>query len=233
MINSFFRYPHTPHLAWLGAASPRDDKVLSVEEVRSLLSREVVVEEKLDGANLGVSLGPDGGLKFQNRGQYLAEPYSGQFARLSDWLIDHADKLWTSLTTDTILFGEWCAARHSLDYVALPDWFLLFDVYDRTAGCFWSVERRNALAERAGIAAVPQLARGKFSVKSLKTLVEASKSFYRPGPLEGIVVRQDSSERNEARAKLVRCDFVQSIESHWRKRTIEWNRIAPQDDGTI
>lgn len=231
MIESFFRYPHTPHLAWLGAAAPRDDKVLSVEEVRSLLSREVVVEEKLDGANLGVSLGAGGDLKFQNRGQYLEEPYSGQFARLQDWLSNHADKLWDCLTTDTILFGEWCAARHSLDYVALPDWFLLFDVYDRTAGSFWSVERRNALAKHAGIVTVPQLARGKFSVESLKSLVETSKSFYRPGPPEGIVVRRDSPELSEARAKLVRGDFVQSIESHWRKRKIEWNRIV-RHDGT-
>ena len=26
-----------------------------------------------------------------------------------------------------ILFGEWCAAQHSLDYETLPDWFLAFD----------------------------------------------------------------------------------------------------------
>lgn len=29
----------------------------------------------------------------------------------------------------------------------------------------------------------------------------------------------------EARAKLVRPDFAQAIDTHWRKRTIEWNRV--------
>lgn len=28
----------------------------------------------------------------------------------------------------------------------------------------------------------------------------------------------------EARAKLVRPDFAQAVDTHWRKRTIEWNR---------
>ncbi|WP_257945770.1 RNA ligase family protein, partial [Pseudomonas plecoglossicida] len=54
------------------------------------------------------------------------------------------------------LFGEWCAARHSLDYGTLPDWFLLFDVYDRSTGRFWSTVRRDALAAEAGLATVPR-----------------------------------------------------------------------------
>ena len=37
---------------------------------------DVVVEEKLDGANLGLSLAADNTLRAQNRGQYLAEPRS-------------------------------------------------------------------------------------------------------------------------------------------------------------
>ena len=60
MTTKFFRFPHT-----------RDDKVLSHAEVASLLSGEVVVEEKLDGANVGLSLDANGNLVVQNRGQYL------------------------------------------------------------------------------------------------------------------------------------------------------------------
>ncbi len=77
-LTDFFRFPHTPHLAWLGEGSPRDDKVLSPDEVTALLAGDVVVEEKLDGANLGLSLAPDGSLRAQNRGQYLAQPHAGQ-----------------------------------------------------------------------------------------------------------------------------------------------------------
>lgn len=224
-MTDFFRFPHTPHIAWLGEGSPRDDKVLLPHEVTELLAADVVIEEKLDGANVGFSLAPDGSLRAQNRGQYLAEPHAGQFARLPAWLAQHGDGLRSVLTPKLIVFGEWCAARHSLDYAALPDWFLLFDVYDRRAGQFWSTTRRNELASRAGLLTVPQVQQGKVTVSDLKKLVSDTTSRYRAGPLEGVVIRRESVDWCEARAKLVRPDFTQAIESHWRKRAIEWNRI--------
>src|SRR5690606_36983386 len=124
-MTDFFRFPRTPHLAWLGEGTPRDDKVLSPEEAAALLRVDVVVEEKLDGANLGISLAPDGSLRMQNRGQYLIEPYGGQFSRLHGWLARNRTALTEKLEPQLILFGEWCAARHSLNYDALPDWFLV------------------------------------------------------------------------------------------------------------
>lgn len=225
MQTDFFRFPQTPHLAWLGQGMPRDDKVLSHSEIRHLLANEVLVEEKLDGANLGFSLAPDGSLRAQNRGQYLIEPHAGQFSRLHAWLAQHGDALHGALTSSLILFGEWCAARHSLDYPALPDWFLLFDVYDLGAGRFWSSTRRNALAADLGLATVPCVAKGKFSVAELEQLVETARSRYRSGALEGIVIRRESAEWSEARAKLVRPDFIQAIETHWRRKPLEWNRV--------
>lgn len=52
-MSGVFRFPHTPHLAWLGAGTPRNDKVLSTAEALRLLEHPVVLEEELDGANLG------------------------------------------------------------------------------------------------------------------------------------------------------------------------------------
>ena len=43
MTDIFFRFPHTPHLAWLGDGVPRDDKVLSDAEAEALLGARVVV----------------------------------------------------------------------------------------------------------------------------------------------------------------------------------------------
>ena len=225
MTNEFFRFPQTPHLAWLGEGAPRDDKLLTSDEIAALLADEVVVEEKLDGANLGLSLDAEGQLRAQNRGQYLDAPHAGQFARLPAWLVQHDEALHAALTPDLILFGEWCAARHSLDYAALPDWFLLFDVYDRSTGRFWSTARRDALASRVGLITVPKLLQGKVTVATLKQMVASRTSQYREGVLEGVVVRRESSDWCEARAKLVRHDFTQAIDTHWRKRAIEWNRV--------
>ena len=224
-MSGFFRFPHTPHLAWLGEGTPRDDKVLSPAEAASLLAGDVVIEEKLDGANVGLSLAPDGNLRAQNRGQSLAEPHAGQFARLPVWLAQHGGALRAVLKPNLMLFGEWCAARHSLDYAALPDWLLLFDVYDRDAGRFWSTPRRNALASVAGMVTVPLVLQGAATVPALKQLVLHTTSRYRRGALEGVVIRRESTEWCEARAKLVRPDFAQGMDTHWRKRAVEWNRI--------
>ncbi|KAG0751655.1 hypothetical protein G6F24_014139 [Rhizopus arrhizus] len=192
----FFRFPATPHLAWLAKdGMPRDDKVFSTTEAQALLAGNVVVEEKLDGANLGLSLASDGTLRAQNRGQYLDGPHAGQFARLPAWLTQHEIGLRTVLRPELILFGEWCAARHSLDYGTLPDWFLLFDVYDRSTGRFWSTVRRDALAAEAGLATVPRVLTGHATLESLKQLVLDVPSRYRAGlPLEGVVVRRESTD---------------------------------------
>lgn len=226
-VSEFFRFPHTPHIVWLGEGVPRDDKVMTAEEAAALLAGIVVIEEKLDGANLGLSLEADGQLRAQNRGQYLIEPFTGQFSRLTAWLAQHRFSLTNKPDDKLILFGEWCAARHSLNYEALPDWFLLFDVYDRAQDRFWSSTRRNSLANSLGLAVVPQLLRGTTSLARIKTLLETSTSLYRQGPPEGVVIRRESAEWCEARAKLVRAEFTQNIGEHWRSRAIEWNRVQP------
>ncbi|SHF59707.1 RNA ligase [Lampropedia hyalina DSM 16112] len=224
-MTDFFRFPSTPHLVWLGTGKPRDDKILSPDEATALLTADVVVEEKVDGANLGFSLTPDAHLQVQNRGQYLHEPYSGQFARLPQWLELHGAALAAALTPNIILFGEWCAARHSLDYDRLPDWLLAFDVYDRTAKQFWSTTRRNRLATQAGLVTVPQITRGHTTVPQLQQLIASTSSHFRKGPLEGVVLRRESAHWCDARAKLVRPDFTQTIDTHWRNRIIQWNRL--------
>lgn len=222
---AFFRFPHTPHIAWLGEGIARGDKVLTPEEVAVLLSDPVVVEEKLDGANLGFSVGPDDRLRVQNRGQYLIEPYSGQFQRLSEWIALHGTGLADAVGENLIAFGEWCAARHSLDYPALPDWWLLFDVYDRRERRFWSTRRRNQLASALNLATVPRVANGRQTVATLVDGVERWKSRYRNGGLEGVVVRRENDDWLLARGKLVRAAFTQAIERHWRSRKLEWNRV--------
>jgi len=225
-MSDLFRFPHTPHLAWLGEGSPRDDKVLSRKEAGALLASWVRVEEKVDGANLGLSLGADGRLRAQNRGQYLEHPHNGQFSRLPAWLAMHETPLVAALGDSLMLFGEWCAARHSVVYESLPDWFLPFDVYDRALGRFWCANRRDQFCEQLGLRCVPTIFRGEISLQDLITLVETRQSRFGNAPLEGVVVRQDEDGFLKDRAKLVRPSFTQAIGDHWRRRAIVWNRLG-------
>jgi ATP-dependent RNA circularization protein (DNA/RNA ligase family) len=220
---NFFRFPHTPHLAWLEEGTPRDDKVLIPSKVEALLSQPLIVEEKVDGANLGISFSVSGELQVQNRGQYLMEPYDGQFEKLNNWLPPRFDRLFDALGGELLLFGEWCAARHSIYYDRLPDWLLVFDVYDLHEKRFFSTQRRDELARQLGLHTVLQLAKGRFTLSRLKELLDAHLSQYYDGPMEGIVVRTEEGGWLKTRAKLVSAQFTQNIVEHWRKRAIQWN----------
>ncbi len=223
-MSEFVRFPHTPHLAWLGEGAPRQDKVLTADEARALLAQPVVVEEKIDGANLGFSVSPDGELRMQNRGDYLrAEHLPPQFRTLSGWLAPRAVRLADALWPDLMLFGEWCYAVHSVRYDRLPDWFVGFDVYDRAAGRFWSADRRNALLAALGLASVPEIGRGRFTVEAL--VAKLAHSAFGDVPAEGLYVRVEDAEWLRDRAKLVRAEFVQAIDEHWSRRALESNRL--------
>jgi ATP-dependent RNA circularization protein (DNA/RNA ligase family) len=224
MAEDFFKFPHTPHLTWLSSAPVRHDKVLSPPEARELLGGEVLVEEKVDGANLGISVGPAGELRAQNRGSYLGTRASPQFQPLWPWLEARRQQLVGALGRHLMLFGEWCFAVHSVRYDALPDWFLAFDVYDRQAGRFWSSARRDALVESLGLQCVPVVARGHFTVDEVVKLLGPSR--LTQAPMEGVYLRRDAGDFLLSRAKLVRPEFVQAIEEHWSSRPLERNTLA-------
>lgn len=224
-MSDFFRYPHTSHIAWLGDGTPRDDKVLTALEAEEILAHTIVLEEKVDGANLGFSVDSNGAIRAQNRGQYLLRPFTGQFARLNEWLEIHEEALFEDLGESLILFGEWVAAVHSLEYTSLPNYFLVFDVYDRNERRFWSTARRNALVSRLGLRHIHQLGRGYYRLQSLERMLATTPSAYRDGGCEGIYLRHEDEDWLIARAKLVRPDFVQGIGDHWRSRTLRWNTL--------
>lgn len=225
MTEEFFKFPSTPHLAPMRGIDIRGDKVLTESERTAFLRCELLVEEKVDGANLGISFDREGNIRAQNRGAYLHFPCSGQWKKLDEWVSLRVDVLLDHLSDQYILFGEWCYAQHSIFYDRLPDWFLAFDIYDRKSRCFLSSARRNSLIERMDICKVPGLACGRFTLPELKKLLSLSKLSDRPA--EGIYLRSDRGDWLEQRAKLVRPAFIQAMEAHWSRSAIMPNRLSP------
>jgi ATP-dependent RNA circularization protein (DNA/RNA ligase family) len=223
-----FRFPRTPHLAWLAHGKPRDDKVLTSEQANFFLAHDITVEEKIDGANLGFFIDADGELCAQNRGTILSPGLCApQFKTLFRWLNPRKESLHEALYPDLMLFGEWCYAVHNVRYNRLPDWFLSFDVYDRKRNEFWSVLRRDALVQKLHIEAVPKLASGKFTIAQLKAMRAQSK--ISDFPAEGLYLRRDEDGRLVERAKLVWESFTQSITTHWSRKRLVVNSLAQLD----
>ena len=224
MTTAFVKFPRTPHLAWLGKHPPRDDKVLPRDEAIDLLTATVLVEEKIDGANIGISFDREAGLRAQSRGEYLKPGSHSQFAPLWTWLERHREILEHHLGTNLVLFGEWCFARHTVPYDRLPDWFLAFDVYNRYGQGFLGTSLRDQLVSNLGVFSVPQLACGRFSLTDLRELL-GRKSQVGSAAMEGIYLRRDEGNWLKARAKLVRPDFVESIEQHWSRLPVKRNAL--------
>lgn len=225
MMPSLHKFPSTPHLAWLSPQPIRGDKLLLPSEVADFLSHSLVIEEKIDGANLGLSVDSQGTICFQNRGNWVEGKLSGQWTRLRAWAAEHETALRVHLPPGHVLFGEWCYARHSVGYDRLPDWFLGFDVYDAVTHRFWSSDKRDALLSMMEIHPVPTVARGHFDHSELIGMLE-SPSAYGQSTREGIYLRHEANGWLISRTKLVCPDFVQQITDHWAKGELRMNQLA-------
>jgi len=156
-----YKYPRTAHLE--GSRPQPGDEDLDVVQATALAGCHVVVEEKLDGANVGISVGDDGRLRLQSRGHVLAGgPRERQFDLFKTWAACHQDALVSVLGDRYVLYGEWLYARHTVFYDALPHYFHEFDVLDLEEGVFLSTGRRRQLLAGLPIVAVPVLFEGTF-----------------------------------------------------------------------
>jgi atypical dual specificity phosphatase len=225
------KFPRTPHLLNLGAATP-DDLVAHGD-----IAGPACVEEKLDGANMGLSLSWEGRVVAQNRSHWVSSASAPQFRALDGFLAAHDAALRRILGRDAlfperyILYGEWMAARHSVHYDALPALFVAFDLYDRAAGAFASRDILERTLRGSGIAGVPLLRRlgdGERLARDdvLRMLQETSA--YGAQRREGVYVRFEGGGRTTGRGKVVRGDFIAG-DTHWGRGPLVLNRVARLD----
>lgn len=231
------KYPRTPHLA--GSRLQPGDEDLAQVPFAAVRGRYLVAEEKLDGANAGISFTSGGQLRLQSRGHYLSGgPRERQFGPLKSWAVTVAPLLWPILSDRFVLYGEWLYAKHTVFYDALPHYFCEFDVLDRHDGQFLSTRRRRELLAGTPIVSVPVLRTGLFdTLAELTTLIGAS-TCRTPGwrdalavaaseagvdpalaaaqtdaadEMEGLYLKDEHDGRVVARYKWVRAGFLQAL----------------------
>ena len=161
------KYPRTTHLFDAGGtATTSDDLVLSASDFSAVSgmfdgSADVIVEEKIDGANMGFRVAKGGEILAQNRSRYISSGDHAQFSRLQEWVELHRAALIGLLggenENNLILYGEWCVAKHSLKYDRLPDFFVAFDLFDTTENKFYSRRRFHTAMKDTGIFVVPTI----------------------------------------------------------------------------
>jgi ATP-dependent RNA circularization protein (DNA/RNA ligase family) len=179
MAEQLYKYPRTQHVE--GSRFQPGDDDLDCAPFADLHGKHIVVEEKLDGANAGVSFSPSGKLLLQSRGHFLdGGARERQFALFKTWATTHQRALRELLKDRYVLYGEWLYAKHTIFYDALPHYFFEFDLLDTETGAFFSTDRRREMLRGSPVFSVPALWRGPAeSVEHLKSLV--ARSLYKTG----------------------------------------------------
>jgi len=237
-----FKFPKTPRIAY----------TLKLPNTHQDWKHfHTVIQEKVDGANSGISFGKDGELLLQSRGHYLrGGPRERQFDLLKQWANSNVDYLYSILEDKYVLYGEWLYAKHHIFYDALPHYFLAYDLYDIKEDKFLSSTRRVRILKDGPVHMVPVLHEDRFDkinnftqyIKptSFKTkdwkakLIEigTEKELAHTDPsdlMEGVYARIEDENWLIGRMKHPREDFSKQIDddTHWMTREIVANQLRP------
>lgn len=234
--DDFQKYPRTPHL--IGSRGTDDDKRLGVRESLDFLADpSLIVEEKLDGTNVGVHFNSAGRMVLQCRGHEITSGMHAQYDLFKQWTMGKRAALEALLADRLLLFGEWLYARHSVHYRRLPHYFFEFDIYDKERRMFLDLAARIELLEGTGIITVPVVHQGPATVERLHELVGPSRfdsEFEDPisgrtdNRMEGLYLRTEAKGQVTGRAKFVRAEFVEKVKQsqHWQRQAITPNLLA-------
>jgi len=144
IMEQMFKYPRTRHLE--GSREQKGDEDLSVVKFDEIRGNYLVLEEKVDGANCGISFGADGRMCLQSRGHFLNGGYGErQFDLFKRWAGCMEEPLRQVLKNRYIMYGEWLYAKHTVFYDQLPHYFMEFDIFDKKEKRFFSTKKRNEI----------------------------------------------------------------------------------------
>ncbi len=220
---SILKYPRTPHLE--GSRLQAGDEDLSQIPFSHVLGRNLVIEEKIDGANSAVSFNGEGDLLLQSRGHYLDGGYRERhYNLLKQWANMHMSELFDVLGTRYIMYGEWMYAKHTVFYDALPDYFMEFDIFDRENRVFLDTPSRRALTNQLGfVHSVPVLASGIFEKKEqILSLI---------GPSNYITEKHLDNLRMQA--ERLKLDADRQVRETDPSTTMEGLYIKLEEDGVV
>lgn len=186
-------YPRIPHLDKSISNMTHDDIQL---ESSIQFPITAWVQEKVDGANMGVSW--TSGPVLRNRNHILNKGYIEketpakiQFRPAWNWLHDHGKEIRevsNECMSPVTLYGEWMFAKHSLEYNKLPDLFMVYDIYSLEDRKFLAPDVVERLLSKTTIKYIKP---HKVTFNNINEIVEYSErvSDYRNGIREGIVIK--------------------------------------------
>jgi len=222
----FRKYEKTYRLA-LPEFIVKGKLLLDHNQVKDLFAGMVTIEEKMDGANIGI-IRHKTGFHLQKRGSLVSTSEHAQFQFFHNWAnVQNYDKL-MALPKKYIVYGELMYALHTIYYDQLPDFVLVFDV--------WNGERylnrfeRDKFCDKYSFHQVPLLFTDFYNPVDVQHLVP-KKSAY-GSTAEGIVIKRYKKNGNYCKAKLVWPRFQKEMEEsdHWMHKQLRRNKLGVTND---
>ena len=223
------KYPRTPHIE--GSNIQEGDFDLNQIPFTYLKNKYLVIEEKVDGSNVGISF-TNGELILQNRSHALEGGYKErQYDLFKVWVNTYSDEFYKVIGERYIIYGEWMYAKHNIYYDNLPHYFLEFDVYDKERNVFLDTKSRRELLKDLNLFSVPVLKEGYFkSYKEILDLLSDSNYISEDCSsrlMEGLYIKIEEDNIVKERFKYVRKQFkqVQEGNNDFYKKQIIPNKI--------
>lgn len=225
-------FPKTLHLPW--SPNPgHGDSVAALRDVEILksLDHRVFIEEKIDGASVGLMWDGEHPV-VRNKDHILQKGYlrkkqdtvaKMQFRPLWNWMYEHK-KQFRDLEGYSV-YAQWMLVQHGMVYDKLPDWIIAHDLFDQEQGKWVAPDKARCLLVRAG-----------FSIPDLRTdhvetmvsddyiaMANLSSRYTTTEAAEGIYVKVVKGDWIVARFKMVRMDFVQG--KLWSDEELKKNHV--------
>ena len=225
-------FPRTRHLPYKPNASAND--VIALEsEAAVVFEQQVLVEEKIDGASIGIAI-EDNHFLIRNRNHIVNKgfvkntPAKKQFTSVWNWTVENRSKFDQIMEQGPYsVYGEWMVGRHGMKYDRLPDWFIAYDVYDQEQQHFLGYNIARPLLTECGFCVPARIYSGNFIVNSegFYGLMTEWNSAWADEKMEGIYIRV-GEEIVTHRFKMVRSDFERNVPQFGGNRKLIKNQVV-------
>lgn len=197
---------------------------LSDADTKRLLVGQVVIEEKLDGANIGIIRTKSSPFfRLQKRGSLVGPSEHAQFNFFVNWSYQNVAPVVDHIPKGYILYGELLYAKHNVVYDSLTSFVQIFDVWD---GQEYLDRKESEECFEVGLKMVPLVYSGPAPRREdLVGMIPKRSAMSTIESPEGIVVK---NFKKQLRGKIVCPQFVEKIdeeEEYWARKAVEKNRL--------